>query len=72
MDTDTTYTTGGDVSRFQRSSVPGKAAQPQQLAGNGAVPGQPGATPATPAMPTSPVVRVARGNAVTITPAGGK
>ena len=64
IDTNTTFTTGGDVSRFQRSTVP--KAQPQ-LASNGAA--QPAGTPT---VPTGPVVRVARGNAVTITPVGGK
>jgi pilus assembly protein CpaB len=69
IDTDTTYTTGGDVSRFQRSTVPSKAPPAPQMAMNG----QPGgAAPAAPTMPVGPVVRVARGNSVTITPAGGK
>ncbi len=64
LDTNTTFTTGGDVSRFQRSTVPGKTAEPSQPASN--------ATAGAPAIPTGPIVRVARGNTVTVTPAGGK
>jgi pilus assembly protein CpaB len=47
--------TGADVSRFQRSTVPGK----------------PVAVDNTP-KPVGPVVRIARGNAVTEVPVGGK
>jgi pilus assembly protein CpaB len=80
MDSNTTYTTGGDVSRFQRRSVPARA--PEQadsgssdpiskfanaLMGKGAAPAAPQA-----AVPTGPVVRVARGNAVTLVPVGGR
>jgi pilus assembly protein CpaB len=57
------YVTGADVSRFQRSTVPGKAVDSN--AGSGA----PGTANAAPA---GPVVRVARGNAVTLVPVGGK
>jgi len=60
-DNNTTYTTGGDVSRFQRSTVP--AAAPSAAA--------PGAAPAT-AVPSGPVVRVARGNAVSVVPVGAR
>ncbi len=68
IDSDPTYTTGAEVSRFQRSTVPGKASGPmsQQMAGGP----QPGSGMAAVAM--GPVVNVARGNAVTVTPAGGK
>jgi pilus assembly protein CpaB len=76
IDNNTTFSTGGDVSRFQRRTVP---ARPQdqgsqissamtsfgkglgQVLGGGA---------AAPAVPTGPVVRVARGNNVTIVPVG--
>ena len=61
QDGNTTYTTGGEVSRFQRSSVP---ARTQQAPAAGA-----GGAPATPA---GPVVRVARGNAVTEVPVGAR
>jgi pilus assembly protein CpaB len=69
-----TYATGADVSRFQRSTVPGKpatqnyAGQPTGMS-NGSV--QSGSV-TTAAVPTGPVVRVARGNNVTIVPVGGK
>jgi pilus assembly protein CpaB len=61
-----TLQTGADVSRFQRRTVPGKPASeigaPSQGTG-----GYPGAV-----VPTGPMVRVARGNAVTDVPVGGK
>jgi pilus assembly protein CpaB len=66
-----TFVTGADVSRFQRSTVPGKAASiPDQGApAPGAAAGNfPGAASAV----TGPVVRVARGNTVTAVPVGGK
>jgi pilus assembly protein CpaB len=58
IDTNTTFATGGDVSRFQRRTVPAKPVQP--TATGGAV------------APTGPVVRVARGNEVTVVPAGAR
>ena len=66
------FSTGADVSRFQRSSVPGKAAEVVGSAGmsGGTMGGVPVATGA--AIPTGPTVRVARGNSVTIVPVGGK
>ena len=68
-----TYSTGADVSRFQRSTVPGKANDnnnqmqamtnvPMAAMGNGA----PAKTY------NGPVVRVARGNNVSEVPVGGK
>lgn len=63
MDTNTTYTTGGDVSRFQRRTVPSAPAAAAPAAG-----GAPGAA----AVPTGPVVRVARGNATTDVPVGAR
>ncbi|KKC24405.1 Flp pilus assembly protein CpaB [Sphingomonas sp. SRS2] len=57
--TNTTYTVGADVSRYQRSSVPAK----------------PGAdAPAAPgsSAPSGPVVRVSRGGTTTVSPAGAK
>lgn len=64
------YVTGADVSRFQRSTVPQKAA-PQSMPG---VPMSGNVTPvdAAPAAVAGPVVRVARGNSVTVVPVGGK
>ena len=72
QDTNTTYTTGGDVSRFQRRSVPARAASggeggdalskfAKALTGGGAA-----------AVPDGPVVRVARGNNVTYVPVGAR
>jgi pilus assembly protein CpaB len=66
IDTDTTFTTGGDVSRFQRRTVPGKPADkggPQASAASGA---------GSAVLHLGPVVRIARGNAVTEVPVGGK
>ncbi|MEJ7925536.1 Flp pilus assembly protein CpaB [Sphingobium sp. AN641] len=60
-----TYSTGADVSRFQRSSVPAKAEtmSPVAMGPNG-----PQATVAY----KGPVIRVARGTNVTEVPVGGK
>lgn len=67
IDTDTTFTVGADVSRFQRRSVPAK---PSSGPAPGAAPvvmaGMPGTRPA------GPVIRVARGNTVVEVPVGGK
>jgi len=62
MDTNTTYTTGGDVSRFQRRSLPAKT--PPANAGKSAL--------ATPAVYTGPVVRVARGNSISVVQVGAR
>jgi len=61
IDTDSTVTTGGDVSRFQPSHVAPKIAP---LAMSAPAPSGPSA----PAAPRGPVVIVARGNNVTVTP----
>jgi pilus assembly protein CpaB len=60
MDNNTTFTTGGDVSRFQRRTVPGRASTGADAsnAANGGAAG--------------PVVRVARGNTVTVVPVGAR
>lgn len=65
-DVNPTYTTGGEVSRFQRSSMPapkgGDAGAPRT-----------GGTPAgVAARPYGPVVRIARGNDVTIVSVGAR
>ena len=59
VDTNTTYTTGGDVSRFQRSSVPARPV----AQGNNAAPAGQGGQINVNGTPTGPVVRIARGNA---------
>ncbi|MDQ3245870.1 MAG: Flp pilus assembly protein CpaB [Pseudomonadota bacterium] len=67
MDSNTTYTTGGDVSRFQRRSVPSQSrSQPEQAAGNNV------ATASPAAVPQGPSVKVARGNSVTVVPVGAR
>ncbi|GGD57235.1 Flp pilus assembly protein CpaB [Erythrobacter arachoides] len=69
----TTFTTGGDVSRFQRSSVPRPAPpaaaaaqqyQPQYQPQGAPQPAYAG--PAAPAAPSGPTVRVTRGQATTV------
>jgi len=60
-DSGTSFTTGGDVSRFQRRTVPGKAQSGGGEAASAAVPASIG-----------PVVRVSRGNAVTVVPVGAR
>jgi pilus assembly protein CpaB len=67
-DNNTTYVTGGDVSRFQRRSIPARTAAaatsgPAAASSNAAA-GQP--------VVTGPVVRVARGNNVTVVPVGAR
>ena len=74
IDTNTTYTTGGEVSRFQRRSVPAQqssggdnaslAKYAAAIAGRGAG--------SAPAAPVGPVVRIARGNNVTVVPVGAR
>ena len=65
------YQTGADVSRYQRSSVPGKPAA--SVGGQGGMPMMPVAGPTTGVVAVQgPIVRVARGNAMTVVPVGGK
>ncbi len=61
-----TFSTGADVSRFQRSSVPGRPVERGGMAASGGA--YPGAAPKG----EGPVVKIARGNAVTVVPVGGK
>jgi len=69
------YATGGDVSRFQRVTVPGKVAGTPALGPDGLplppAPANAGPYPGA-AAPKGPVVRVTRGNAVSEVPVGGK
>jgi pilus assembly protein CpaB len=85
-DSGSTYTVGGDVSRFQRATVPGKSRNPGagdpmgpmgqmgQVFGSlaSAISGRPAAAPQSAPAPVGPVVRVARGNNVTVVPVGAK
>ncbi len=63
VDSNTTFTTGGEVSRFQRRTVPAKPASAAPAAPAGA---------GLPSMPAGPVVRIARGNDVTVVPVGAR
>jgi pilus assembly protein CpaB len=77
IDSNTTFTTGGDVSRFQRRTVPAKPGTENQIgqavAGLAKGIGQALAGKAgTGAAVTGPVVRVARGNDVTVVSAGAR
>jgi pilus assembly protein CpaB len=68
VDTNTTYTVGSDVSRFQRSTVPGRARDNNSNSGGSAAPNSAG----IPGDRVGPVVRVARGNIVTVVPVGAR
>jgi pilus assembly protein CpaB len=70
VDSNTTFTTGGDVSRFQRRTVPAKPQDASAALGQ-AMKGL-GAALAGGATQTGPVVRVARGNDVTVVPVGAR
>lgn len=79
MDSNTTYTTGGDVSRFQRRTVPAKPqsmgtqmASAMEGLGKGIASSLGGKATAAAAVPTGPVVRVARGNEVSVVPVGAR
>ena len=65
IDSNTTFSTGGDVSRFQRRTVPAKQSSPG--AEVAAAVGK-----AISAQPVGPVVRIARGNDVTVVPVGAR
>ncbi|MFL6721715.1 MAG: Flp pilus assembly protein CpaB [Sphingomonas sp.] len=71
LDSNTTFTTGGDVSRFQRRTVPAKAGGPEQLGQAMAGFGK-GLAQAMGGQAAGPVVRVARGNSVTVVPVGAR
>ena len=62
VDSNTSYTVGGDVSRFQRRSVPGRQSNNATAA----------PAPGMPAQPVGPMVRIARGNNVTLVPVGAR
>jgi pilus assembly protein CpaB len=67
LDSNTTFSTGGDVSRFQRRTVPARPADQAAaaMASLGKGIGQA-------IQPQGPVVRVARGNNVTVVPVGAR
>jgi len=73
MDNNTTFSTGGDVSRFQRRTVPARQSDQMTQAMNAFGKGAAFAGPAGGAgMSVGPVVRVARGNNVTVVPVGAR
>ena len=65
-DTNTTYTVGADVSRFQRATVPSRHRNDSNNAAS--IPRAPSVVD----RPIGPVVRVARGNNVTLVPVGAR
>ena len=80
-DNNTTFVTGGDVSRFQRRSVPARSSSQGEQGGDQmtkfatamgrAITGKDPAAPEASAV-SGPVVRVARGNTVTVVPVGAR
>jgi pilus assembly protein CpaB len=75
IDSAPTYATGGDVSRFQRRSVPAKVSSGASATGASPAPAPQASAPApgfAPAVPTGPMVRVARGNNVSFVPVGAR
>ena len=64
IDNNTTYTVGADVSRFQRRSIPSRQSN------NAPARGQ--APAGVDGQPIGPVVRIARGNNVTLVPVGAR
>jgi pilus assembly protein CpaB len=66
VDSNTTFTVGADVSRFQRATVPAPRREATATA--------PAPATGAPAVdrPVGPVVRVARGNSVTLVPVGAR
>lgn len=77
IDSNTTFTTGGDVSRFQRRTVPARAedrasAFANKMSGIAKNLGQTLRGAGSPTVPSGPVVRVARGNDVTLVAVGAR
>ncbi|MEO7602454.1 MAG: Flp pilus assembly protein CpaB [Sphingomicrobium sp.] len=64
IDSNVTFTTGGDVSRFQRRTVPGRPPEKGGAAGQSLSP--------LSSVPSGPTVKVARGNEVAVVPVGGR
>jgi pilus assembly protein CpaB len=82
IDAGSTYTTGGDVSRFQRRTVPAKTSTEDQKFDraigaldrvSGAINRASGAAPSGDGTASSgPTVRIARGNSVSYVPVGAR
>ena len=71
IDSNPTYTVGAEVSRFQRSTVPSRA-RSNNDGNNYAGRPAPSSASAASSQPVGPVVRIARGNNVTVVPVGGR
>ncbi len=72
IDTAGTFTVGGDVSRFQRRSVPRRREEPRPTPGPPTTVVVRDRAPGDPNIPLGPTVRVVRGNNVTVIPVGGQ
>jgi pilus assembly protein CpaB len=72
VDNNTTFSTGGDVSRFQRRSVPRAPAAQSAPPMNNAAPAITASAGQGAPVATGPSVRVARGNTVTLVPVGAR
>jgi pilus assembly protein CpaB len=72
VDSNTTYTTGGDVSRFQRRTVPARTPTGGDPAAAMASFARALGAPGGAAVPAGPVVRVTRGNTSTVVPVGAR
>ncbi|GAA4002977.1 Flp pilus assembly protein CpaB [Sphingomonas humi] len=73
VDTSPTFATGGDVSRFQRRSVPARSPSSSYASSAAAAPAPraPAPVPGT-AVQMGPTVRIARGNNVSFVPVGAR
>ncbi|MCY7271627.1 MAG: Flp pilus assembly protein CpaB [Sphingomonas bacterium] len=67
-DSNTTFTTGADVSRFQRRSVPVRVPSGGSSSSSDSRP----SSVSSGSVPMGPVVRVSRGNSVTVVPVGAR
>ena len=72
IDGNTTFSTGGDVSRFQRRTVPARPADKTEVLAKAMGNLAKGAAQAGSGESTGPVVRVARGNSITVVPVGAR
>jgi pilus assembly protein CpaB len=72
MDTNITFTTGGDVSRFQRRTVPPRESGALRASTVATAAAAPSAAPSAAPAVTGPVVRISRGNNVSVVPVGAR
>jgi pilus assembly protein CpaB len=72
MDKGVTFTTGGDVSRYQRSTVPSKKAEPAAPQQYASAPSAPASGGNSAPVYTGPSVRVTRGKDTVETPVSAK